>query len=174
MTISIIVAVSDNGVIGKDNQLIWHLPADLKYFKETTKGHAVIMGRKNYESIPEKYRPLPERINIIVSRNPDYNAPACILVNSIEAAIDEAKKLNINEAFIIGGGEIYRQSMHLADKLYLTRVHGDFDGDTYFDSPGIEEWKLVSSRAYPVDEANKWNHTYKLYIRNKHTTGPFT
>jgi len=163
MTISIIVAVSDNGLIGKDNQLIWHLPADLKYFKETTKGHAVIMGRKNYESIPEKYRPLPGRTNIIVSRNPDYNAPACILVNSIEAAIDEAKKLNDDEVFIIGGGEIYRQSISLADKLYLTRIHGEFVGDTYFESPGIEEWKLVSSRVYPNDEANKWGHTYEVY-----------
>ena len=167
MTISIIVAVSDNGVIGKDNQLIWHLPADLKYFKETTKGHAVIMGRKNYESIPEKYRPLPGRTNIIVSRNPDYNAPACILVNSIEAAIDEAKKLNDNEAFIIGGGEIYRQSLPLADKLFLTRIHGDFEGDTYFDDPKHDDWALVSSRSHTKDDKNAWSHTYKIYDRKK-------
>jgi dihydrofolate reductase len=174
MTISIIVAVSDNGVIGKDNRLIWHLPADLKYFKETTKGHVVIMGRKNYESIPEKYRPLPGRTNIIISRNTDYNAPDCILVNSINAAIDEAKKLNNNEAFIIGGGEIYRQSIPIADKLFLTRIHGDFDGDTYFDIPKHNNWALISSRTHTKDDKNAWDHTYEIYEKKTNTTGPFT
>ena len=163
MTISIIVAVSENGVIGKDNQLIWHLPADLKYFKETTKGHPVVMGRKNYESIPEKYRPLPGRTNIIISRNKNYKAPGCILVNSIDAAICEAKKLNDDELFIIGGGEIYKQSIDMADKLYLTRVHASFEGDTYFNDIKPEAWSLVSSKQYKRDDKNPLDHTYEVY-----------
>ena len=166
MTISIIDAVSDNGVIGKENQLIWHLPADLKYFKDTTKGHVVIMGRINYESIPEKYRPLPGRTKIIVSRNPNYNAPGCILAPSIESAISEGTKLNDNELFIIGGGEIYRQSITLANKLYLTRVHGNFEGDTFFEDPNPEIWTLISLTQYTKDDKNLWDHTYEVYIRN--------
>ena len=165
MIISIIVAVSDNGVIGKDNQLIWHLPADLKYFKETTKGHPVVMGRKNYESIPEKYRPLPGRTNIIISRNKNYKAPGCILVNSIDAAICEAKKLNDDELFIIRGGEIYKQSNGLADKIYLTRVHGNFNGDTFFEDPNKDIWTLISSKQFSRDKKNSWDHTYEIYIR---------
>ena len=165
MIISIIVAVSENGVIGKENQLIWHLPADLKYFKETTKGHPVVMGRKNYESIPEKYRPLPGRTNIIISRNKNYKAPGCILVNSIDAAICEAKKLNDDELFIIGGGEIYKQSNGLADKLYLTRVHGNFNGDTFFEDPNKDIWTLISSKQFSRDKKNSWDHTYEIYIR---------
>ena len=116
-----------------------------KVFKETTKGHAVIMGRKNFESIPEKFRPLPGRTNIIVSRDRNYKANGCILVHSIEDAIAYAKSINEEEAFIIGGGEIYKQSMDLIDCLYITRVHSNFDGDTYF-KPNLRLWKK-----YPND-----------------------
>ena len=162
MRLSIIVAVSENGIIGKDNQLIWHLPADLKFFKETTKGHAVIMGRKNFESIPEKFRPLPGRTNIIVSRDRNYKADGCILVHSIEDAIAYAKSINEEEAFIIGGGEIYKQSMDLIDCLYITRVHSNFDGDTYF-KPDLRLWKKISERHYRADDNNKHSHTYEFY-----------
>ena len=111
MRVSIIVAVSENGVIGKDNDLIWHMPTDMKFFKETTKSHHVIMGRKNFESIPHKFRPLPGRTNIIVTRQLDYNAESCIVVNSIEEALLIAKKNGEEEAFIIGGGEIYKLAL---------------------------------------------------------------
>jgi dihydrofolate reductase len=163
MTLSIIVAVSDNGVIGKDNDLIWHLPADLKHFKETTKGHVVIMGRKNYESIPDRFRPLPGRTNIIISRNKKYDAKDCVLVSSIGEAIDKAKAIGEKEAFIIGGGEIYRQSLTLSDKIYLTRVHADFDGDTFFDDLDKGVWEIKDSLFRKADEKNKFDISFQIY-----------
>ena len=163
MTLSIIVAVSDNGVIGKDNDLIWHLPADLKHFKETTKGHVVIMGRKNYESIPDKFRPLPGRTNIIISRNKKYDAPGCILVSSIKEAIEEAKAIGEKEAFIIGGGEIYRQNLMLSDKIYLSRVHSEFEGDTFFDKLDKRVWELKSSVFRAADDKNNFNISFQVY-----------
>ena len=108
MKVSIIVAVSKNGVIGKDNNLIWHLPKDIKFFKDTTMNHHVIMGRKNFESIPHKFRPLPNRTNIIITRQTNYSAKDCITVNSVEEALEIAKKDGDVEPFIIGGGEIYK------------------------------------------------------------------
>ena len=104
--ISLIVAVSENNVIGKDNDLIWHLPTDMKFFKDTTTGHCVIMGRKNYDSIPEKYRPLANRTNIIISRQQNFDAPGCIVVDSIDAAVKKARELNDSEIFIIGGANL--------------------------------------------------------------------
>lgn len=163
MTLSIIVAVSDNGVIGKDNDLIWHLPIDLKHFKETTKGHVVIMGRKNYESIPDRFRPLPGRTNIIISRNKKYDAKDCVLVSSIGEAIDKAKAIGEKEAFIIGGGEIYRQSLTLSDKIYLTRVHADFDGDTFFDDLDKDVWEIKDSLFRKADEKNKFDISFQIY-----------
>lgn len=163
MVISIIVAVSDNGVIGKNNDLIWHLPADLKYFKETTKGHAVIMGRKNYESIPDRFRPLPGRTNIIISRNKKYNAPGCVLVGSIEEAIEKAKIIGEKEAFIIGGGEIYRQSLKNTDKIYLTRVHSNFEGDTFFEDLDKSVWKQKSSAYRAADDKNTFDLSFEVY-----------
>ena len=119
MIISSIVAVSENNVIGKDNSLIWHLPADMKFFKEKTTGHCVITGRKNYESIPEKFRPLPNRINIVITRQKEYIAPGAIVVGSLEEAFEKASQTGNDEVFIIGGAEIYKQSMHLTDMLYV-------------------------------------------------------
>ena len=125
MIVSLIVAVSENGVIGRDNDLIWHLPNDMKFFKETTKGHHVIMGRKNFESIPHKFRPLPDRVNIIVSRQPDYQAEGCIVVDSIEASLEIAKQNNDEEPFIIGGGQIYKLALEsdIVERIYLTKIH---------------------------------------------------
>ena len=135
MKVSLIVAVSENGVIGKDNDLAWHLPKDMNFFKETTENHFVIMGRRNYESIPEKYRPLPNRTNIVVTRNKMFTAENCIVTNSIENAIEMAKKAGDNEPFIIGGGQIYKLALenNLVDFIYLTRVHATIDGDTFFE-----------------------------------------
>ena len=134
MKASLIVAVSQNGVIGKDNDLIWHLPKDMKFFKDTTMGHHVIMGRKNFESIPHKYRPLPNRTNVIITRNSDYKAEGCLVVNSVEEALEVAKQNGDTHPFIIGGGQIYKLALenNLVDKIYLTKVHHSFDGDTFF------------------------------------------
>ena len=167
MIVSLIVAVSENGVIGKDNDLIWHLPKDMRYFKETTLGHHIIMGRRNFESIPHKFRPLRSRVNIIVTRNKDYTAKDCIIVNSIESAIDYSKSNKEDEVFIIGGGEIYKQSMqkNLVDKIYLTRVHADFDGDTFFETPS-SNWIIKSEVKKKKDEKHLFDYTFLVYTKN--------
>ena len=132
MLISIIVAVAENHVIGKDNQLVWHLPDDMKYFIEKTKGHCIITGRKNYESIPEKFRPLKGRTNIVVTRQNNYAAPGAIVVNTIQKAIETAKGQGETECFIIGGADIYKQTIELTDKLYYTKIFHSFEGDAFF------------------------------------------
>lgn len=149
MIISIIVAISQNGVIGRDNQLIWHLPDDLKYFKKLTTGHPIIMGRKTFESIG---KPLPNRTSIVVTRNKDWQHDGLIVVNNIEEAIKVAKSIATDEAFIIGGAEIYRSSLHFVDKIYLTQLHANFEGDTYFTIPNNAEWKEISRIPHLADE----------------------
>lgn len=166
MTISIIVALAENNVIGKDNVLIWHLPADMKYFKERTTGHCVITGRKNYESIPEKFRPLPNRTNIIITRQKNYHAPGAIVIGSIEEAIEKAKQIATGEIFIIGGAEIYRQSLSLADKLYVTKIHHSFMGDVYFPLIKPSEWKETERKKGVVDEKNKYEHDFIIFEKN--------
>lgn len=136
--ISIIAAIDENRGIGKDNSLLWHIPEDLKRFKELTTGHPIIMGRKTYESIGKL---LPGRVNIIVTRNKKYKASGCLLSNSLKSAINKAREKEKTEIFIIGGGEIYRQAIKLADKLYLTSVKGKYDADTLF--PDYSEFSKV-------------------------------
>ncbi len=160
--ISIIVAVAENNVIGKDNTLIWHLPADMKYFKEKTSGHCIITGRKNYESIPEKFRPLPNRTNIVITRQKDYPAPGAIVVASIEDAILKAKETKDEEIFIIGGAEIYRQSIELADRIYLTQIHNKFDGDAFFPELDYSKWCETSKKEGVMDDKNKYPHTFLI------------
>lgn len=162
MNISIIVAVANNNVIGKDNTLIWHLPADMKFFKEKTTGHCIITGRKNYESIPEKFRPLPNRTNIVITRQKDYSAPGAIVVDSIEKAIEKAKETRDNEIFIIGGAEIYKQSMHLVNRIYLTQIHHTFEGDAFFPELKSSEWKEVNRMKGIVDDKNKYEHDFLI------------
>ncbi len=161
--ISIIVAVANNNVIGKDNKLIWHLPADMKFFKEKTTGHCVITGRKNYESIPEKFRPLPNRTNIVITRQKDYVAPGAIIVDSIEKALLTAKNTGDTEIFIIGGGEIYKQSLHFADRVYLTQINHSFEGDAFFPELLNLEWKLTSKVEGKTDDNNKYPHSFFTY-----------
>lgn len=153
--IKIIVAISRNRVIGNNNQLIWSLPADLKRFKQITTGNTVVMGRKTYESIG---KPLPNRRNIIITRDNEYKADGCEIVNSLE----EALMLCNNDCFIIGGGEIYKQSMDLADKIYLTIVNEDFEGDTFFPEIG-NEWVKVGREDYEPDEKNKYKYSFIEY-----------
>ncbi len=138
MIISAIAAIGENRELGKNNRLLWHIPEDLKRFKVLTLGHPIIMGRKTYESIG---RPLPQRINIIITRNPDFKAQGCIVVGSIEEAIAKAKEHDQKEIFIIGGGEIYKQALPLIDKLYLTVVKGSFEADVFF--PDYSEFSKI-------------------------------
>ena len=136
-----IAAVAENHVIGRDNDLVWRLPDDMKYFMETTQHHHVVMGRKNYESIPHKYRPLPNRVNIIVTQQGHYNAPDCIITDSIEKAIDIARSSQQEEVFIIGGGQVYAQAIDTADKLYITEIKASFEGDTFFPEIDKSVWQ---------------------------------
>jgi dihydrofolate reductase len=165
MTISSIVAVSENNVIGKDNRLIWRLPIDVKFFKDKTTGHCVITGRRNYESIPDSFRPLPNRTNIVVTRDKEYKAPGAVVVNSIEDALQVARKKNETECFIIGGGEIFEQTLNITDKVYLTRVHHSFEGDVFFKNLEPGKWKLVSETYYPVDEKHLYSFTIQEWVK---------
>lgn len=165
MIISLIVAVSENNVIGKNNDLPWHLPADMKYFRDTTRGHCVIMGRKNYDSIPLKYRPLDKRTNIVVTRQKGFQAEGCIVVSSIEDALNEAKKRNETEVFIIGGADIFKQVMEIADKIYYTKIHHYFEGDVFFPPIDLTKWKLVSKQDKQPDEKNTVPFSFCIYER---------
>jgi dihydrofolate reductase len=159
--ISLILAVSENNVIGKDNKLLWHLPADLRYFKDTTMGHPVIMGRKTFESVGCK--PLKGRRNIVVTRRPGYLAPGCEVAPAIEEAIRLAG--NDSEIFIAGGGEIYKNSLHLAGRIYLTRIHHSFDGDTFFPTLDEKTWQLASAKDFSSDEKNPYSYTFQVWER---------
>ncbi len=135
--ISLIAAIGENRELGKDNQLPWHLSADLKYFREQTKGKPVIMGRKTYESIG---RPLPMRENIIISHNPDYKAEGCHSCTSLDKAISLAKSFSAEEVMVIGGGQIYTESLKFADRLYITEVHKSVDADAFFPDFDKNSW----------------------------------
>jgi dihydrofolate reductase len=161
--ISIIVATAENNVIGKNNTLIWHLPADMKFFKEKTTGHIIITGRKNYESIPEKFRPLPNRTNIVVSRQTNYTAPGAIVVSSIEDALKKANATGDDEIFIIGGAEIYKQSLHIADRVYLTKIYHSFEGDAFFPELKNDIWRETHRSKGITDEKNKYEYDFLIF-----------
>lgn len=163
MKISLIAALTQNHVIGKNNDLPWHLPDDMKYFMQTTKLHHVVMGRKNYDSIPEKFRPLPNRTNIVVTRQVNFVAPQCTVINSLEKAIAIAKENAEQELFIIGGAEIYNLAMPLANRLYLTEIQTDLDGDTYFPPFDKKSWKEVSRKHHPADERHLYAFDFVVY-----------
>ena len=168
MIVSLIVAVAENGVIGKDNELIWHLPKDMRFFKETTLGHHVIMGRKNFESIPNKYRPLPDRTNIVITHQSEYKAEGSIVVNSVKAALDIAKNNGDANPFIIGGGQIYKLALeaNLVDKIYLTKINHTFDGDTFFPKLG-NEWKVLEFISNKSDEKHKYDFDFITFVKIK-------
>jgi dihydrofolate reductase len=167
MIISIIAAVSENNVIGRDNTLIWHIPEDMKYFKEKTSHHVVITGRKNYESIPEKFRPLPNRNNIVITRQIDYAAPGAVVVDSIESAIIKSREFGDNEVFVIGGAQIYEQTMHLADKLYITKIHKSFEGDAFFPEIDLNAWNEIK-RINHFSEKNNFKFSFIEYQNKLH------
>lgn len=164
MIISAIAAVAENGIIGHQGDLPWSLPDDMAWFQHHTKGHHVITGRKNYESIPPKYRPLKGRVNLVVTRNAAYEAPGAVVVTSIEAALEIARAAGEAEAFIIGGGEIYREAFAkgLVQRLYLTRVHAHLKGDTRFPEVAPAEWRELSRQHHPEDERHA--HPFSFLI----------
>jgi len=164
MTISAIVAIAKNNVIGKDNDIPWYLPADLKYFKRTTLNHHIIMGRNCYESIG---KPLPKRTNVVLTRNPFFIVSNCYVTHSIEEALKLAKNNGEEEAFIIGGAQIYGQSMDLWDKLYLTEVDLEVEGDVILPEINFEEWELISEEKHQADEKNEYDYTFKVFQRKK-------
>lgn len=159
--ITLIAAVAENNALGKNNQLLWHLPDDFKRFKNITTGHHIIMGRKTFESFP---KPLPNRTHVIISRQKNYQPDGCIVVDSLEKAIAVCPKNE--ETFIIGGGEIYKQSIAIADKLDITKVHHTFDADTFFPEIDLNEWKLTSSEFHLKDEKHQFDFAFETYLRN--------
>ena len=158
--ISIVVAIGENTrVMGKEGKLPWEIPEDLKRFKEITSGHPIIMGRKTYKSIGKA---LPNRTNIIITRNPNFSAPGCVVVDSLQKAIDEAKKVENEEIFIIGGGEIFNEAISLVDKLYLTLVKGEIQGDVFF--PEYAEFTHILSRS--EHNSNGYSYTFLDLVKN--------
>jgi dihydrofolate reductase len=157
--ISIIVAIADNYAIGKDNQLLWHLSEDLKRFKQLTTGHAIVMGKKTFESLP--VRPLPNRTSIVITDIPGEIIEGCKMAYSIDEAIERMD--DDKENFIIGGGSVYRQFLPIAQKLYLTRVHKDFDADCFFPEINFSEWHLMSEEKFKKDEKTGLLYSYQIY-----------
>lgn len=159
--LTLIAATSTNNALGKDNQLVWHLPDDFKRFKSLTSGHYIIMGRKTFESFP---KPLPNRTHVIITRQKNYEAPeGCIVVPSLEKAIEVCPKND--EVYIIGGGEIYKQSIDIADKVELTRVHTTVEADAFFPEINPEKWKIVFEEHHEKDEKHAFDFTFQTFIK---------
>ncbi|HWK04374.1 MAG TPA: dihydrofolate reductase [Puia sp.] len=165
MIISLIAAASTNNVIGKDNQLLWNLPNDMKFFKNMTWGMPVVMGRKTYEALAGQ--PLPGRFNFVITRNRDWDPhhAKVVVVDSLAAAIRAAGDTDCKETFVIGGGQIYSEAMAIADRIYMTRVHTTVEGDAWF--PVIDEtvWKLTSNLDFPVDEKHAYAYSFQVWER---------
>lgn len=158
--ITLIAAAAENNALGKNNDLIWHLPDDFKRFKAITSGHYIIMGRKTFESFP---KPLPNRTHVIITRQKNYNPENCIVVNSLEKAIEICPK--DEDVFVIGGGEIYQQSIAIADKIELTRVHSTFKADTFFPEIDTTIWELVQEEFHPKDEKHLFDFSFQTYLK---------
>lgn len=167
MRVSLIAAVAANGVIGKDNDLIWTLRDDMAFFKATTKGRHVIMGRKNWESIPDRFRPLPGRPNIVLSRDAGYSAEGAATFSTLEAALDHARTAGEEEAFIIGGAQIYRLALEagVVDTMYLTHVAREYDGDTWFPEFAEDQWQAQPMFRHVADERNEAAFEVRRYDR---------
>lgn len=159
--VTIIAAIAENNALGKNNQLIWHLPADLKRFKKTTLNHVVIMGRKTFESLG---KPLPNRTNILITRDKNYKAEGCVVVNSLKEALETASKEDENP-FILGGAEIYKQALPFTDKLDVTFVHHQFEADVFFPEINKTIWKETSREDFKANENNKYNYSFVTFER---------
>ncbi len=166
MIISMIAALSKNRTIGKNNDLPWKLPDDMKFFMQKTKGHHTIMGRKNYDSIPEKFKPLPNRTNIVVTHQTGFKAPGCIVVDSLQEGLTIAQNNGEPETFIIGGAEIYKLGFPFATRLYLTEIDAEINGDTYFPEFDRKEWREISRQHHSKDERHAYNFDFVVYEKN--------
>lgn len=162
MIISHLVAASENNVIGKNNQLPWNLPNDFKYFKNKTWGMPVVMGRKTYESMEKE---LKGRINIVVTTNKEWKRENVLVASSIEEGIKNAEETDCKEIFVIGGGEIFKQSMDIVNRLYITRVHATVEGDTFYPAIDGNKWKLISEDPHPADEKHQYAYTFQVWER---------
>ena len=160
--ISFIVAASTNNAIGKGNQLLWHLPNDMRFFKNTTWGMPMIMGRKTFESVNKKF---PGRTNIVITRQKDWEREGVIVVSSLEEALKKAEETNCKEIFIIGGGEIFKESISKADKIYLTRVHAVLDGDTFFPEINEKDWELAHEENFEKDQKHLYDYSFQTWKR---------
>ena len=161
MKITLIAAAAENNALGKDNDLVWHLPDDFKRFKKLTSHHHIIMGRKTFESFP---KPLPNRTHIVITRNSEYNAgEGIIVVDSIDAALDAV--MNDDNPYVIGGGEIYKLALDQATHIELTRVHSSFEADAFFPEINENDWELVAETFHPKDERHDYAFTYLTYAR---------
>lgn len=158
--VSAIVAAAENNAIGKDNQLLWHLPNDLRFFKRTTTGHTIIMGRKTYESVG---KPLPNRRNIIVTRQTEYAAEGAEVVHSLMAALERCA--GEEEVFVVGGAEIYQQALPILNRIYLTRVHVALPGDSFFPELDEQAWRLMAKDSHPADDRHAYGYTFEVYER---------
>jgi dihydrofolate reductase len=163
MIISLVVAAAENNAIGKDNKLLWSLPNDMKFFKNTTWGMPVIMGRKTFESLKKD---LPGRFNIVITRHQDIKVKNIIVAKDLNDALLKASKTNCKEAFVIGGGEIYKQFIKVADRIYITRVHATFDGDTFFPVIDEKKWKLISNEDFKKDDKHAYDYSFQLWEKN--------
>ncbi len=161
--LSIIVAIANNNAIGKDNQLLWHLSEDLKRFKQLTTHHTIVMGKNTFESLP--IRPLPNRRSVVITDIVDEKIDGCIMAYSIEDAINLCE--SDKENFIIGGGSVYRQFMPIADKLYLTKVHKDFEADTFYPDIDFSDWEIVENQENIIDDKSGLLYSYLIYKRKK-------
>ena len=166
MKISLIVAMDREGGIGKNNDLMWHLPADMRFFRETTTGNIVVLGRKNYESIPERFRPLPNRENAVLTRNTSYAAPGYLLFHSLEECLEHYKNETDRTVFIIGGGEIYKQALNVVSEMYITHVDKSYDADTFFPQLNESEWKKEEVCQHPADEKHEAGFKIVKYTKN--------
>lgn len=162
LRLSFVAAASENNVIGYHNALPWNLPNDLKFFKNTTWGMPVIMGRKTFEAFKKMIK---GRICIVITRNADFHAEGVTIVADVKAAVEKAKEADVTEAFIIGGGEIYKESLPIADRIYLTRVHASFEGDAFFPEIDPKEWTLSSNKDFTMDEKHAYAYSFQVWDR---------
>ncbi|MCO6496511.1 MAG: dihydrofolate reductase [Chitinophagaceae bacterium] len=162
MILSHIVAASENNVIGTGGGMAWSLPDDFKYFKNTTWGFPIIMGRKTFESMEND---LKGRINIVVTRDPSWSAPGTTVVHSVEEGIEKAKEADTKEIFIIGGGKIFAETISIVNRIYITRIHAQIEGDTHYPEFSTDEWERVSAREHPIDEKHKYAFTFEVWER---------
>ncbi|MFW6093056.1 MAG: dihydrofolate reductase [Pseudomonadota bacterium] len=166
MHIALIWAMTRNGVIGRDNDLPWHLPREMKHFMVTTRGHPVIMGRRTFESMD---RPLPRRTNIVVTRQRDYHAAGAVVVATLEEALDAARRQaaadGVDEVFVIGGAELYRRAFDVATRLYVTEIDAELEGDTFFPALDWTPWQRISRERYEADQANPYAFTVSVFER---------